>query len=70
MATHDSFLQQVFESLIEEKRCKIFVATMLLLFPLLALGATVDGVQIYSSEYGKGPKTVLFIHGWTCNETS
>src|SRR5215471_7058624 len=48
----------------------IFMAAMLLLFPLLAIGATVDGARIHFSDYGKGPNTVVFIHGWTCNETS
>ena len=32
--------------------------------------ATVDGIQIHSSSYGKGPKTVILVHGWTCDETT
>jgi sigma-B regulation protein RsbQ len=32
--------------------------------------ASVDGVKIHSSITGKGPKTVIFVHGWTCDETS
>src|SRR5580658_1933380 len=32
--------------------------------------ATVDGVQIHSSSAGKGPKTVILVHGWTCDETA
>lgn len=36
--------------------------------PLFA--ATVDGIQIHSTTTGKGPRTVILVHGWTCDETS
>ena len=49
---------------------RILVAAMLLFFPLLALAATVDGARIHFTDYGKGSRTVVFVHGWTCNETS
>ena len=32
--------------------------------------ATVDGLAIHSSTSGTGNATVIFIHGWTCDETS
>jgi pimeloyl-ACP methyl ester carboxylesterase len=32
--------------------------------------AMVDGVQIHSTTTGKGPKTVILVHGWTCDETT
>jgi pimeloyl-ACP methyl ester carboxylesterase len=32
--------------------------------------ATVDGIQIHSTVTGKGPKTVILVHGWTCDETT
>jgi pimeloyl-ACP methyl ester carboxylesterase len=32
--------------------------------------ATVDGLQIHSSVAGTGPKTVILVHGWTCDETT
>src|ERR1700722_759940 len=32
--------------------------------------ATVDGLQINSASTGKGPKTVILVHGWTCDETT
>lgn len=32
--------------------------------------ATVDGIQIHSSATGRGPKTVILVHGWTCDETT
>src|SRR5208282_2406523 len=39
----------------------------------LAVGlsaATVDGIKIHSTTSGKGPKTVILVHGWTCDETT
>lgn len=32
--------------------------------------ATVDGLRIHSTVTGKGPKTVILVHGWTCDETT
>lgn len=32
--------------------------------------ATVDGIQLHSSVTGKGPKTVILVHGWTCDDTT
>src|ERR1700677_903939 len=39
-------------------------------FALALSGATVDGIKIHSSTAGKGPKTVILVHGWTCDETT
>ena len=42
-------------------------------FALLAapLGAaTIDGIPLHFTAAGKGPATVIFVHGWTCDETS
>ncbi len=36
----------------------------------LLSAATVDGIQIHSSVSGKGPKTIILVHGWTCDETT
>ena len=41
-----------------------------LTFACSLAAATVDGIQIHSSSAGKGPKTVILVHGWTCNETT
>jgi pimeloyl-ACP methyl ester carboxylesterase len=30
---------------------------------------TVDGLKIHSSETGSGQKTVMLVHGWTCDAT-
>jgi pimeloyl-ACP methyl ester carboxylesterase len=45
---------------------------MLLFFALAtyAAAATLDGFQIHSTTHGSGPKTVIFVHGWTCDESS
>jgi pimeloyl-ACP methyl ester carboxylesterase len=32
--------------------------------------ASVDDIKIHSSTAGKGPKTVILVHGWTCDETT
>jgi sigma-B regulation protein RsbQ len=32
--------------------------------------ATVDGIKLHSSSAGKGPRTVILVHGWTCDETT
>lgn len=35
-----------------------------------ASAAGLDGFQIHSTTRGNGPKTVIFVHGWTCDESS
>jgi pimeloyl-ACP methyl ester carboxylesterase len=32
--------------------------------------ATVEGINIHSTITGNGPKTVILVHGWTCDETT
>jgi pimeloyl-ACP methyl ester carboxylesterase len=46
------------------------MATFALSFSVLASAASVDGVSIHSTVRGSGPKTVVFVHGWTCDESS
>lgn len=41
-----------------------------LTFAALAAAASVDGIPIHSTVYGAGPKTIVFVHGWTCDESS
>ena len=45
-------------------------ALALLLFgvPASLSAATVEGIQLHSSISGKGPKTVILVHGWTCDD--
>ena len=47
---------------------KLLLASVLLAAALSA--ASVDGIKIHSSAAGKGPKTVILVHGWTCDETT
>jgi pimeloyl-ACP methyl ester carboxylesterase len=47
------------------------LSLLLATFLAIALSAaTVDGIKIHSSTAGKGPKTVILVHGWTCDETT
>ena len=32
-------------------------------------GASVDGIDIHWTSAGSGPKTVILVHGWTCDES-
>src|SRR5262245_22810364 len=41
-----------------------------LVFSLLLSAATVDGLRIHSTVAGTVKKTVLLVHGWTCDETT
>ncbi len=50
---------------------------MLRVLPFLAFSlsvpiwaASVDGISIHSTVRGSGPKTIVFVHGWTCDESS
>ena len=47
---------------------KFLLSALILAGSLTA--ATVDGIQIHSSSAGKGPRTVILVHGWTCDETT
>ena len=49
--------------------------TRVLTFLALAISApswaaSVDGIRIHSTVRGIGPKTIVFVHGWTCDESS
>lgn len=46
----------------------LLTLTLLSTTPLSA--ATVDGLRIHWSSAGKGPNTVILVHGWTCDETT
>ncbi len=30
--------------------------------------ATVDGIRLHSAVTGKGPRTIILVHGWTCDD--
>lgn len=50
----------------------VLLAQFLFFFLPTALvsAATVDGIKLHSSVSGKGPKNIILVHGWTCNETT
>src|ERR1039458_9570046 len=29
-----------------------------------------DGIRLHSSSTGQGPRTVMLVHGWTCDDTT
>jgi sigma-B regulation protein RsbQ len=43
---------------------------LMLVFASPAAAATVDGMKLHSSSAGRGNKTVIFVHGWTCDDSS
>ena len=45
-------------------------AAVLFAFALPLHAATLDGMKIHSTATGKGSKTIVLVHGWTCDETS
>ena len=47
---------------------RLILSALLLVTSLSA--ATVDGIQLHSSSTGKGPRTVILVHGWTCDDTT
>jgi sigma-B regulation protein RsbQ len=46
------------------------LAWCVLLLAATLSAATVDGIAIHSTVTGSGAKTVVFVHGWTCDETT
>src|SRR5215475_5154359 len=52
------------------RRIRFAVLFVMLIAAGLASGATVDGIQLHSSSHGTGSKTVILVHGWTCDDTT
>jgi pimeloyl-ACP methyl ester carboxylesterase len=46
------------------------ILILLLALALSLAAASVDGIDIHSSTTGKGAKTIILVHGWTCDETT
>src|SRR3954471_7247942 len=46
----------------------LYAGILCVALPLYA--ATLDGMKIHSTATGKGSKTLVLVHGWTCDETS
>lgn len=49
---------------------RAFVPILAISLSVLASAASVDGIPIHSTVRGSGSKTVVFVHGWTCDESS
>jgi pimeloyl-ACP methyl ester carboxylesterase len=47
-----------------------FLLALLFVCAFCASAATLDGMKIHSAVTGKGAKTVVLVHGWTCDSTS
>jgi pimeloyl-ACP methyl ester carboxylesterase len=45
------------------------LALLLISAGLFANTAKLDGGDVYYEAHGKGPRTVVLIHGWTCDHT-
>ena len=51
-------------------RLTVLVVSLSFVVALNASAATVDGIRLHLSSSGKGAKTLIFVHGWTCDESS
>lgn len=49
-------------------RALLLILALALAVPLSA--ASVEGIPIHSTLRGSGAKTIVFVHGWTCDESS
>jgi len=52
------------------RRIRFAVLLVMLIAEGLVSGATVDGIHLHSSSHGAGSRTVILVHGWTCDETT
>jgi len=54
-----------------QRRSMTIVTTLAILFVARAASAaTVDGATLHWTSKGSGSQTVIFVHGWTCDDTS
>jgi pimeloyl-ACP methyl ester carboxylesterase len=51
-----------------QRLCTALFVLFVSVLPVSA--ATVDGMRIHSTVAGKGPQTIVFVHGWTCDSSS
>jgi sigma-B regulation protein RsbQ len=49
---------------------RLALAALLAAVALPAAAATLDGMTLHSTSTGKGTKTLMLVHGWTCDDTS
>src|ERR1051325_11260429 len=48
----------------------LYAAVIVAALALPLHAATLDGMKIHSTSTGKGSKTIVLVHGWTCDDTS
>jgi len=48
----------------------LLLAAVISLVALPLGSATLDGMKIHSTAQGKGSRTIVLVHGWTCDDTS
>jgi pimeloyl-ACP methyl ester carboxylesterase len=48
----------------------LLAAAVLLVAARAVPAAAVDGINLHWTSAGSGPQTLVFIHGWTCDDTS
>ncbi len=52
------------------RRLLLTAVLTLVALPLHAATAMLDGMKIHSTSKGTGSRTLVLVHGWTCDETS
>ena len=55
------------------KRQRCFVSAWICILAVcgvLSAEPSVDGMPLHFSVHGKGPHTIILVHGWTCDETT
>ena len=50
--------------------CGFILFSLVLSLSLSLSAASVDGLKIHSTVSGKGSKTIILVHGYTCDETT
>jgi pimeloyl-ACP methyl ester carboxylesterase len=58
------------EDKIMNRRIRFALFPLLLIASSLANAASVDGIALHSASRGVGPKTIILVHGWTCDDTT
>ena len=49
---------------------RTIVAILFMAAARMASAASVDGIQLHWTSAGAGPQTLMFVHGWTCDDSS
>jgi len=49
---------------------RTIVAILVIAGARIASAASVDGIPLHWTSAGAGPQTLMFVHGWTCDDSS